>query len=226
MIDINPFSERIPTLSRAGDISLWGANAIEVLQEHAQHDPGHDEGHILRVLKMALWFGEDADLNILVPAVILHDLVNLPKNDPLRNKASFMSATKAIRELEKIIPFKSDAQRDGIFHAIEAHSWSANVLPLTIEAKALQDADRIEALGHIGIARLFAVGGSMGRTLFHPTDPIGRHRELDENTYTLDHYRVKLEKLHLTMQTPLGRKIAEHRTSKMISFIIGLTEEL
>lgn len=226
MVPKNPYGERLPTLDRAGDISIWGATAIDILREHAQHDPGHDEGHILRVLKLALWFGQESDLNILVPAVILHDLVNVPKNDPLRNKASFMSATKAIRELEKLIAFKDDAQRDGIFHAIEAHSWSAGVLPLTLEAKALQDADRIEALGHIGIARLFAVGGSLGRTLFHPTDPLGRNRELDETTYTLDHYMVKLEKLHLTMQTDLGREIAQRRTLKMIDFIVGLSAEL
>ena len=222
----NPYTAHIKTLRDAGDLSFVGAGAIEIMREHMKCDPGHDEGHLVRVLRNTLWFGEGGNINVMVPAAVLHDIVNLSKDHPDRASASRLSASKAVKELESVAVPGFTTRYDEIYHAIEAHSWSANVLPMTLEAKALQDADRIDSLGAIGIARLFAVGGSLGRTLFHPTDPFAKHRPLDESTYSLDHYFVKLNNLHSTMQTERGQIMAAGLTLRMNDFVLKLVTEI
>jgi len=89
----------------------------------------------------------------------------------------------------------------GVHHAIHAHSFSANVLPQTIEAKILQDADRLEALGAIGLARVFYVAGQLNTQLFHPEDPLAEQRIADDTLYALDHFPLKLFKLPSLMHT-------------------------
>ncbi|MFA9353024.1 hydrolase, partial [Escherichia coli] len=75
---------------------------------------------------------------------------------------------------------------------IEAHSFSAKIAPETLEAKIVQDADRLEALGAIGLARVFAVSGALGVALFDAEDPFARQRGLDDKQYALDHFQTKL----------------------------------
>ncbi|HDO7482899.1 TPA: HD domain-containing protein, partial [Escherichia coli] len=69
---------------------------------------------------------------------------------------------------------------EAVCHAIAAHSFSAQIAPLTTEAKIVQDADRLEALGAIGLARVFAVSGALGLALFDGEDPFAQHRPLDD----------------------------------------------
>ena len=113
-----------------------------------------------------------------------------------------------------------------IAHAIEAHSFSANIPTETIEARIVQDADRLEAIGAIGIARCFLTGGSMGTPLYEPSDPFARERELDDKRFTLDHFYVKLFKLADTMKTDAGRAEARKRTDYMRDYLQQLGEEI
>jgi len=221
---INTVSSHVKTLEDLIPLSRWAEPSIKIVREHMTADPGHDESHLVRVARNALWFGENGDPDVIIPAAILHDLVNVPKSSPDRSKASQLSADKAIYELSSVdLSLKIGA---GIYHAIVAHSFSANIEPETIEAKAVQDADRIEALGHIGWVRLFAVSGAMGRPLFHPTDPLAEHRELDEYAWGLDHFATKLRNLHTTMQTPIGQELAKSKTMKMAILIRNLVHEI
>jgi len=103
-------------------------------------------------------------------------------------------------------------------HAIEAHSFSAKITPLTIEAKLVQDADRLDALGAVGLARLFYTAGRMDSALAHLTDPLGQNRVLDDQAYALDHIMIKLNALPDTMQTPAGRKLGHARFAVLRSF--------
>jgi uncharacterized protein len=225
---INPYAQKIKTLDDVADMSRLGAAAIEILRKHMKTDSSHDEGHIVRVVRDALWFSQDGDVDVIVPSAILHDLVNLPKDSPDRHLASRYSAVKAISELETATGKvgMTPVIRLKVINAIEAHSWSANIPTLFPEAAAVQDADRIDSLGCIGIARLFATGGAMRRTLFHPTDPLAKKRDLDELTYSLDHYFVKLKHLPDTMKTEIGKREAQRRLKKMETFIEGLIDEL
>lgn len=227
----NIYSKDIVALDDCVRYSELAKPAIDIVRKHMVDDSGHDEAHLTRVVRNAIWFarssakGEKVDHDILVPAAILHDLVNLPKDSPDRASASRMSANLAVKLLMEQGVDDTFMRLTEIHHVIHAHSWSANITPTTLEAKAVQDADRIDSLGMLGIVRLFSVGGSMGRKLFHPTEPIPITREIDELTYTLDHFYTKLIKLQKQMQTSAGKLVAEYKTRQMLGFIETLVKE-
>nr|WP_171117264.1 MULTISPECIES: HD domain-containing protein [unclassified Ruegeria] len=188
-------------------------------------DPAHDLAHLDRVWTNARAIADDqTDMSVLLAASYLHDLVNLPKDDPDRHLASRRSAAES-EPILKEIGFEADQVR-AIQHAIEAHSFSADIPPETIEACILRDADRLDALGTIGIARNFSVSGALGRTLYHPADPFAQARPLDDLHFSLDHWKVKLLRLPGDMLTETGRRIAEQRTARMIRFLEEFAEEI
>jgi uncharacterized protein len=190
-------------------------------------DGAHDLGHLDRVWAnaqgIALELG-GADLEILLPAAYFHDAVNLPKNHPERAQASMASAKWAAEYLARTT-FPT-AKIPAVAHAIAAHSFSANITPKTLEAEILQDADRLEALGAIGIARMFHVGGAMGGLLFDADDPMALNRPLDDKRFSLDHLEVKLFPIAQTMRTAPGREMARARVQWMRAFRSCLLQEL
>lgn len=218
----------ITSLNDLVPLSPYVKPSLEILRSIMIYDGAHDEGHLIRVSRNALRFGEDkADKDILLPAVLLHDLINVPKSDKEnRPKASRMSADVAVEELRKLAPTIPDDICDGIHHAIHAHSYSAKITPATREARCLQDADRLDALGLIGIARCMAVSGIMNRPLFDPIDPLAEHREVDECAWGLDHFQTKLFYLWETMNTSQGRTEAYRLTQKMRRFHKELCQEI
>jgi len=190
-------------------------------------DAAHDVAHTDRVWANAqvIAAGEiPCDMTVLLAACYFHDLVTLPKNSPDRAQASAMSADAAKPILLEL--GLTDNQTANACHAITAHSFSANILPTTAEAKILQDADRIEALGAIGIARCFATTGVMGGGLFHGLDPFGQDRDLDDKAYAVDHFRLKLLRLPDMMQTASGRALAATRANVLRGFLDQLAVEL
>ena len=191
-----------------------------------QSDSAHDLGHLRRVWANArtLALGTSADLEVLEAAAFLHDLVNPPKSSPDRARASTLSAEAASRFLATT-DFAPDLI-PAVAHAIAAHSFSTGIPPETLEAKILQDADRLDALGAIGLARMFAVAGAMGAALFDPDDPLARARPLDDRRFSLDHLETKLLTLPRTMQTDAGRQMAEERAEWMRAFRSRLLREI
>lgn len=189
-------------------------------------DPGHGIEHVERVHKNAcVLIGQNqVSLEVLLPAIWLHDCVPIPKNSPLRSQASRLSANRAIELLSSInYPSETFSQ---IQHAIAAHSFSANIPCESDEAKILQDADRLEGLGAIGLARCLMTGGSMGQRLVHPTDPFPSHRTPEDNVQSVDHFYAKLFRLPSMMNTPEGRSLAESRCGILITFLHQLAEEM
>lgn len=210
-------------------MSGWAARArdrIAVLWEGST-DGAHDLGHLDRVWASCRLIALDeagADGDVLAAAAYFHDAVNVAKDSPDRARASVLSADLAVGELAAMgFP---EAKLPAVHHAIAAHSFSARIAAETVEARILQDADRLEALGAIGIARMFAVAGQMGGGLFDPVDPMGLHRPLDDRRYALDHLEVKLVGLVGTMQTATGRAIAAERAEWMASFRTRLLAEI
>lgn len=190
-------------------------------------DAAHDVAHTDRVWANAQIIAADdpaCDMTVLLAACYFHDLVTLPKNSPDRAQASALSAEAAKPVLTEL--GLTDAQIANACHAIKAHSFSANISPETVEAKILQDADRIEALGAIGIARCFATTGVLGGALFHGLDPFGIDRDLNDKAYAVDHFRIKLLGLPDTMQTPSGRLLAIDRANVLRDFLDQLATEL
>ena len=199
---------------------------LDYLQDVMAADPAHDITHVERVVQntLKLTEAEDGNAAISVPAAWLHDCVSVAKDSPYRKQASKLAADEAIRFLGSInYPSELSAQ---IYHAIEAHSFSANIPTQTLEARIVQDADRLEAVGAIGIARCFLTGGSMGTPLYEPSDPFAGSRDLDDRRYTLDHFYCKLLGLADTMKTGAGKAEAIKRTGYMKEFLQQLGSEI
>ncbi|MDR3671184.1 MAG: HD domain-containing protein [Holophaga sp.] len=195
-------------------------------------DAAHDLNHLRRVWRSAQSIaraeareGGAVDLTVLLAATYFHDLVNPPKNSPLRAQASALSGREA-KPLLAGMGFPQD-RLDAVAHAIEAHSYSAGVEPVTAEARVLQDADRLEALGAIGLARCFYTGGKMGTSLWHPDDPMGKgDRVKDDARFSTDHFQMKLLRLPGMMRTREGRRMAERRARVLKLFLKELEAEL
>lgn len=195
---------------------------------HSGQDAAHDISHFRRVWKTSQKLSQDASVDWLVvlTACYFHDLVSLPKNHPDRHRSSVLAAQETRRMLRRDFPDFPQHSIPAVCHAIEAHSFSAKIAPETIEAKIVQDADRLEALGAIGLARVFAVSGALGVALFDAEDPFARQRGLDDKQYALDHFQTKLLTLPSTMQTEQGRHLAQHNADFLLTYMAKLSSEL
>ena len=204
----------------------WEPRFRSFVAEQPGADPGHGPAHLERVVATALRLAaeEGARVDIVLPAAWLHDCVHVAKDSPERKQASRLAGDYALRYLEDA--GYPAACLPGIHHAIESHSYSAGIEPKTIEAKVVQDADRLDALGAIGIARCIAVGSALGRPLYRPDDPFCKRRAPDDRGASVDHFYSKLLKLAGTMQTVAGRREAERRTAFLRSFIAQLESEI
>lgn len=188
-------------------------------------DAAHDLAHVERVVGNArsLAATEGARLEIVLPAAWLHDCVTVPKDSPQRAAASRLAAAQAVDWLCEW--GWAAALRPEIAHAIEAHSFSAGIAPRTIEARVVQDADRLDALGAVGLARCLMLGGAMGRPLYAADDPWCEQRAPDDRTACVDHFYTKLLKLEGTMQTAAGRHEAQRRTVFLRQYLAELKRE-
>lgn len=190
------------------------------------NDAAHDFEHIMRVYKNAekICKKEKISPKLVLSAVLLHDIVSYPKSDK-RSKLSSVQSAELSKQIlmnynfsEKEIKIVSDAIRD--------HSFSQNKIPQTIEGKILQDADRLDALGAVGIARVFAVAGSENRPFYNKTDPFCIKRVPDDKKWTLDHFYKKLFRLESLMNTNSGRIEAKRRIKILKDFISELKKEI
>ncbi len=195
---------------------------------HATDDTAHDISHFRRVWNTAQRLMKDLPVDplVILTACYFHDIVSLPKNHPQRGRSSQLAAERTMAILRDDFADFPAHHYAAIQHAIEAHSFSADITPLTDEAKIVQDADRLEALGAIGLARVFAVSGALGVPLFDPEDPFADARELNDRAYALDHFQSKLLRLPGTMQTTAGRQLARQSADVLIQFMARLSAEL
>jgi uncharacterized protein len=210
------------------ELDAWRARlaALALACAADDADGAHDANHLDRVWRNAQALLADypqADRLVVLAACYLHDLVNLPKNDPARATASRRSALLA-REKLAVLGFPAD-KLDAVAHAIEAHSFSAAIVPRTLEAQVVQDADRLDGLGAVGLARMFYIAGMMGSGLAHGSDPLALDRPLDDQAYSLDHIAVKLARLPGMMQTAAGRRLGEQRLATLTAFRAAFAEE-
>ena len=200
-----------------------------VLLPHAlepSDDGAHDLAHLQRVWHnvRTLQADEGGDLEVLLAAVLLHDCVAVEKNSPLRSQASRLAAEKAANVLAELD--WPESKIAAVTHAIEAHSFSANLTPLTLEAKIVQDADRLDSLGMLGVARTFYVAGRMGAALYDPADPEAKLRDYDDKRFCLDHFQTKLLHLADGFQTAAGQRLAQIRHQRLKDFMEQFKEEI
>jgi len=196
------------------------------VKEIIDNDPAHDFEHVMRVFKNAQKISkqEKANEKLILSAVLLHDIVSYPKSDKRSKTSSIESTKKSISILKKYNFSKEEIKI--VSGAIRDHSFSRNKIPETIEGKILQDADRLDAIGAIGIARVFATGGSLKRPFYNIDDPFCKKRIPNDKTWTVDHFYQKLLKLESLMNTKSGKTEAKKRTKVIKEFLNQLKHEL
>lgn len=189
-------------------------------------DGSHDLSHLLRVWKNVRGIQriEGGNEEVLAAAVLLHDCVVVEKNSPLRSQASRMAAERAATLLTEM--GWADELTSQVRHAIEAHSFSANIAPATFEARILQDADRLDAIGAVGIARCFYTAGRINSQLYNSADPQANERDLDDARYALDHFPAKLLRLSNSFQTLTGAAMARERHAKLSAYYQDMLAEI
>ena len=195
---------------------------IEILD----NDPAHDFDHIMRVYNNAqkIIKKEKANPKLVLSAVLLHDIVSYPKSSKRSKFSSIDSAKKS-----KIILKKYGFSKEEIIiisNAIAEHSFAQNKVPQTLEGQILQDADRLDALGAIGIARVFATSGSLNRPFYNIDDPFCTKRNPDDDLWAVDHFFNKLLKLEFLMNTKSGKIEAKKRTKVLKEFLKQLKDEV
>ncbi|TJW88251.1 MAG: HD domain-containing protein [Mesorhizobium sp.] len=206
--------------------SPYGSLAASLLPKlDNDSDGSHDLAHIVRVWGnvQVIQAEEGGNLDVLIAACLLHDCVSVEKNSPLRSQASCLAATRAQSLLldENWEPHQIEAVR----HAIEAHSFSARIEPRSLEARILQDADRLDAIGAVGVARCFYVSGRLRQAFYDLSDPDAKGRPYDDSRYALDHFHTKLLSLASGFKTVTGVQLARIRHDKMLRFVDEFRKE-
>ena len=199
----------------------------EIAREAARDaDPAHDFGHVRRVASSARLIAdaEGADIEVVLPAALLHELFSYPKDHPDSPRSGEVCAAQA----EAVLAREGwpDALAGAVGACIRVHPFSRGLVPETLEGKVLQDADRLDALGAIGVARCFAGGGALGRPFYDPEDPFASARPWDDRAWTLDHFGKKLLKLPETLHTETAQAMAQERTAFLQAFLAQLAREV
>ena len=173
---------------------------------------GHDYLHALRVYQNCINLMEpNVDEDVVYASAFVHDLIDHKLQHPF---------TQSIEDISTVLQSVglSHAKIKHVFDIIENISYSSGKTPESIEGKIVQDADRLDALGAIGIARAFSFGGSKGRTIYD--------LKTTDGTDTVSHFYQKLLLLEDTFHTPKARAIAHERTEYMKTYLIQLFQEV
>jgi uncharacterized protein len=192
----------------------------------ARSGPAHDFLHVIRVTNNARSIGasEGADLDVVVPAALLHELFNYPKGHPLSHLSGEVCAEHAAEVLRQAAC--PGHLIEPIRECIRIHAFSRGIVPETIEGRVVQDADRLDAIGAIGIARCFATCAEMGVPFYQPEDPFCRARDPDDKRWGLDHFYRKLLRIPDSLHTAAARAIADDRIHLIKAFLAQLEQEL
>lgn len=201
---------------------------IEIARrEISNTDVSHDIYHALRVLSNAetIAKAENADLEILTPAALFHDLVVYPKDHPQRHKSQEESADSAELILLNDVPEYPKSKIKNVRTCILECSFTKGIMPNTLESKILQDSDGLEVTGAIAIMRTFSSAGQMKRPFYNPDDPFCTNRD-PSMKYSLDLFYSRLLKVSERMHTETARKMAEGRDYFLRQFLVQLKSEL
>lgn len=198
----------------------------------------HDLDHVLRVYNLCKRLAEheaEVDMNVLVPAALLHDIARIVEDDDSSGEVdhAVLGAEKAEGILERLGYEKEVIKR--IKHCIIAHRFRSGYNPETIEAMILFDADKLDVIGAIGIARSFMVAGQHGEKLFReiPLEEYikenvgenGRIKDNSKHAINLE-FELKLKKIPHRLYTQKAKEIALRRISYMEEFFSTLRDEV
>jgi uncharacterized protein len=196
----------------------------EARRHYEGADAIHDFDHVLRVLALAehLALEEGADLEIVRTATMLHDVA--------RGHGDRMSADHAQAGAEfarRLLAGQPGEKIEAVAHAIAAHRFRSGPSPQTLEAKVLHDADKLDAIGAIGVARAFAFGGHEGQRLWaEVADDYEESQDTRRQHTPVHEYQFKLIKIKERLLTQSARDIAQGRHDFMVAYFERLDQEV
>lgn len=211
---------------RGVDAALWERLHAEAKARAEDAEPAHDFFHVERVVRNAVVIAraEHASEPISAIAALLHELFTLPKSHPESPRAGDIAAEHA-RELLASASAPAGLV-DPVCSAIRDHAFSKGVVPDGVEARVLQDADRLDALGAIGLARMWATCAEMRRPFYAPQDPFCRARTPDDKRWGLDHVYAKLLAVPDRLHFETSRRMAKERVAFLRAFVAQLASEI
>lgn len=186
----------------------------------------HAWDHTLRVCRLCRQIGpaEGADMEVLLAAAYLHDIGRTYQDASNGSVCHASKGADLARPIIAGLPF-SDDQQENIIHAIRSHRFRDGHAPETIEAKVLFDADKLDAIGAIGVARAFLFAGEVGARLHNPDVDVAQTRAYSEDDTGFREYRLKLRHIKDRIQTETGKKLALARHAYMVQFFERFLEE-
>ena len=199
----------------------------EVKEYFKNSKPTHDFSHVKRVYNLCMKIGkkEKADLEVLRLSSLLHDIGRIKGDED----HEIYSAEIAEKIMDK---YKIDEKtKRNVIHCIKTHRYRNNAVPETLEAKILYDADKLDAIGAIGICRAYSFGGENGQKLYRKKDfsdeNIEISRKLDHKKHTpVIEYKAKLSRIKDRILTEEGKKVAEERNRFMKNFFLRVEKEI
>jgi uncharacterized protein len=198
----------------------------EIARARSGDGPAHDWLHVQRVANVVrqIVAAEGGKLEVAVGAALLHELFNYPKEHP----ESHLSGERCAEEAERVLYAEKCDEKliEQISYCIRVHSFSRGIFPETLEAKILQDADRLDAIGAIGVARCFATCAEMKRPFYSTDDPFCGERAPDDKSFGVDHFYKKLLKIPDGLHTQTARAIAKRRWDFMREFLEQLAQDV
>ncbi len=191
-------------------------------------DAVHDFDHVLRVWKLAARIGrtEGADLRVVRAAALLHDV-----DRHEAEAAGLDHAAVAAGRARDILSDHPALLVEAVAHAIAAHRFRTAPEPDTLEAQVIYDADKLDAIGAVGVARAFAYGGAHGQRLWAPIESVDLQQWKEEGDNAAAHtpvheFVVKLSRIKDHLYTAAGRRIAAERHDYMSTFFQRMAEEV
>ena len=185
----------------------------------AQARGSHDWDHSLRVHRLCRHIGtaEGADLLVVEAAAYLHDIGRVDQDRTSGKLCHAEKGAAMARELLAHAPLCAE-RCENIIHCIAAHRFRQGDAPRTLEAKVLFDADKLDAIGAVGVARAFLFAGELGARLHSPEIDVAQARAYSENDTGYREYVVKLSKVRKRILTATGRHLADGRHQFMTEF--------
>ncbi|MGQ8871663.1 HD domain-containing protein [Paenibacillus sp. TSA_86.1] len=214
------------TLDSSTNETILHAARAFVKEEASRHSDGHDWSHIERVTALAVTLAQHmgADPFVCELAALLHDVPDEKLNDSLEAGMAKLHAWLDTQPLES-------ATRESVVNIISTISYAGGQRDAarSLEAQVVQDADRLDALGAIGIARTFAFSGARGREMYDPSLPpreqMTREEYRNGRSTTINHFYEKLFKLKDLMNTSYGKELAQQRHDYMVQFVEQFKQE-
>ncbi len=187
----------------------------------------HDWEHTQRVYNLCMHIGkkENADLEVLKLAALLHDIARLKED---KSNGEICHAEKG-SEIAKEILQKYDFNNEiieNVSHCIRSHRFRGNVLSKTKEAKVLFDADKLDSIGAVGIGRSFLFAGEVGAKLHDKNVNTAKDAVYTKDDTAYREFVVKLEKIKDRILTEEGKRLAEERYDFMVDFFKRLNDEV